>query len=50
MICDICTREKDTITVHHLHVVIFENEEKNEWNVCETCQSAFRVIEEYIQG
>lgn len=46
--CDICNHEKETI-VKELHLE-YSEKEKKQWNVCETCKSAFQVLEDYVQG
>jgi hypothetical protein len=50
MVCAICNNEKDTINIHHLDVVFSESDKQNSWNICENCESAFLVVEEYILG
>jgi hypothetical protein len=50
MMCDICNHEKDTLNIHHLQILFSESDKKDYWNICPNCESAFRVVEEYIQG
>jgi hypothetical protein len=47
-LCDLCNQEKEC-TIFQLHAFI-ENEEKHEWDICETCRLIFRVVEELYRG
>lgn len=47
-LCDLCNQEKEC-NIFQLHAFT-ENEEKHEWDICETCQLIFRVVEELYRG
>lgn len=47
--CDICAIVKET-TTYELQTGLAINEESEQWEVCDTCNSAFHVMEEYVQG
>lgn len=47
--CAICDLEKET-RVAVCPIEFKQEKQSSEWYICETCESAYQVVQEYLQG
>ena len=47
--CSICDLEKETRAAV-IPIELAKEKESSEWYICETCESAYQVVQKYLQG